>query len=144
MPKKRGRKEFKPTAAQRRKVELYRFAGMSEEDIASAIGCSRPTLTKHFPEELAVGAAKKRAEAMDLLWKAARGRKPNVAAIKKLIEIGALADAAGATGDSQKPAVPNNGKLGKKQLAQIAATQVGGEGSEWGNDLDPPAGSLPN
>ncbi len=145
MPRKRGRPEFKPTKAVRRKVEECVAAGMSQDAIARAIGCDPKTLLKHFPDELATGLAKKKAEAIALLWKAAKGRKPNVAAVKKLIEMHAITEAAGAAGDPEKPAaIPNDGKLGKKRLAQIAATQVGGEGSEWGGDLDPPAGSLPN
>jgi hypothetical protein len=145
MARKRGRPAFAPTPAMRRQVEQCIAAGMTQDAIARAIGCDPKTMAKHFPDELATGLAKKRAEAIALLWKAAKGKKPNVAAVKKLIELHAITEAAAAAGDPEAPAaVPNTGKLGKKVLARIAATQVGGEGSEWGDDLEPPAGTLVN
>jgi len=122
----------------RQKVEQCLAAGMSQDAIARAIGCDAKTLVKHFADELTTGLAKKRAEAIALLWKAAKGKKPNVAAVKKLIELHAITEASTEAGDpDQAAAVPNTGRLGKKVMAQIAATQVGGEGSEWGDDLNP-------
>jgi len=145
---KRGRKPFKATVARKRQVEELVSCGMSQDDIARALGCTTPTLVKHFGEQLKAGAAKKRAHVIAQLYKAAG--KGNVAAMKKLHELHTVAQALDPLGDQDKAgaaAKVNNGKLGKKQLAQIAATQVGGEGSEWGSDLDPdppPPGSLPN
>lgn len=77
-----GRPEFKPTAAHRRKVEELVSCGVSQEDCARAIGISKPTLVKHFEEELSSGAAKKRAEVISMLYKAAK--KGNVSAQRTL------------------------------------------------------------
>ena len=134
---KRGRPTFRATAAQKRKVEQYVSAGMSQTDIARAIGCTEPTLQKHFAEELAIGAAKRRAECIDLLYRAAR--KGNVSAIKKLEEMTKVAALAEAQ-RNPKPEVPT--KLGKKQQAAEAAT-VAGEGSDWGDDLQVPGPGTP-
>jgi hypothetical protein len=133
--KKKGRKPFKATARLRKRVEELTFVGMSQDDIARAIGCSTPTLVKFFPEELATGAAKKNAEAWSLLWKNARSG--NVSAQKKLVEEGRLAAAAAGAGNP-KPVMPT-GKVGKKQLEAAAAEGAGGEGTEWGNLLSPDA-----
>ena len=121
-----GRPEFKATPALRKKVEQLVACGMSQEDIARVVGCSKPTLAKHFPDELDTGAAKKRAEVIALLFKkAAQG---NVAAIKKLLEMNAPPAAPGA---------PAQGKVGKKEAADIAAATAG-QDSAWGDDLTTP------
>jgi FixJ family two-component response regulator len=43
-----ARPEFKPTAEQRRQVMTCHAVGMSNRDIATAIGIDEKTLTKHF------------------------------------------------------------------------------------------------
>jgi hypothetical protein len=142
---KRGRKEFRATAALKRKVAECAFAGMSQNEIALVIGCSTPTLMKHFAVEWHTGVAQKRAEVVGWMFREAKAG--NVSAQRKLAEIGAITQATRAseqTGADSREArdKANTGKLGKKKLAQIAATQVGGEDSEWGDLLDPE--SLPN
>lgn len=129
--RKRGRPPFKATATRKRKVEQYVAGCMSQADVARAIGCSLRTLHNHFEEELANGAAKRRAECIDLLYAAAR--KGNVSAIKRLHE---MAETAAASEEIDKP-LPNPGKLGKKERAAAEAVTAG-EGSEWGDDLCPP------
>ncbi|EFG6100970.1 hypothetical protein BMP26_005299, partial [Escherichia coli] len=90
----RGRPPFKPTLAQRRVVEQMVSVGDSKEMVARAIGIDVDTLDKHFPEELLNGAAKKRREVLDMLYKGAK--KGNASLIKKLEEmtriVGAAAD----------------------------------------------------
>jgi hypothetical protein len=107
---KRGRPEFKATRAMRREVEQMVAVGMSEDDVARAIGCATPTLAKHFAEELATGRAKKRAEVIKLLFKTAR--KGNVSAQKKLEAM---------TGAGAGAAAAPQAKLGKKEEAELAA-----------------------
>lgn len=139
----RGRPKFRPTDEQRDQVEILVSGGMTHEDIATAIGISKPTLEKHFRDELAHGGPKKRAEVLGMLYAAAR--KGNVTAQKKLHEItgvqAAAAEWEAATGPSAAPKSAPSGKLGKKEQARIAAATAG-EGSEWGDDLNP--SRLPN
>lgn len=66
----------------RKRVEEMRSCQMSQEQIAKALGITRPTLEKHFKEEISIGAAVRRAEVIGLLYKQAR--KGNIAAIKHL------------------------------------------------------------
>jgi predicted transcriptional regulator len=108
---------------------------MSRQEIAMALGICDKTLEKHFESELQHGRARKRAEAVGLLY--ASARKGNVSAQKKLVEITGTAAAAAeweAAEGIGKP--PPNRKLGKKEEQAIAA-QTAGQGTEWGDDLVP-------
>jgi hypothetical protein len=127
-----GRPEFKATPALRRKVEELICCGMSKEDVARAIGCTKPTLVKHFMPELETGIARKRAEIIGMLFKSAKGG--NVTAQKKLEEMSRIA---GAEDALSRPA-ERDLKLGKKELAAEAAKTAGVD-SEWGSDLTTPA-----
>lgn len=119
---------FKVTPAKRQEVQQLKACGMSEDDIARAIGCSTPTLRKHFAEELRTGHAKKRAEVIRMLFKTAKAG--NVSAQRKLVDLTAAAadfpppnqadDADGA----RKPA------KGKKEAAQEAAVNAA-KGTDW-------------
>ncbi|MDB5582149.1 MAG: hypothetical protein JWR80_7325 [Bradyrhizobium sp.] len=116
-----GRPAFKPTAATRRKVEEWVSCGMSQDDCARALGISTPTLVKHFEEELANGVAKKRAEVIGMLYKAAK--TGNVTAQKKLEEMSRVAGAAEAVkGREKKEPEP-----GKKEQEHMAAQGVTGK-----------------
>lgn len=120
MAKPRGRPQFKATAAMRRKVTDAIGCGISEDDIARAIGCSTPTLRQHFAEELLTGRAVRRVESVSLLWKSARAG--NVSAQKKIEEM---------TGATETMRPPGEGlgagagtkepKLGKKDQAEADA-----------------------
>ena len=118
----RGRPSFQPTAANRLKVEELIAAKMSEDDVARAFGIATETLRKHFSEELKDGRARRRAEAVHLLFTAAR--KGNVAAAKALERITA-----------DETPTPRPKPLGKKEQAQLDAENAG-IGTDWGNDLD--------
>jgi len=136
---RRGRPEFKPTDEMRAKVEECIGCGMTHEDIARAIGCCDKTLEKHFADELQYGRARKRSEALELIW--ASARKGNVSAQKKLVDMtGTLA--AHAAWDDAESRQPAPLKLGKKEQQAIAAATAG-IGSEWGDDLIP-GGSKPH
>lgn len=116
-----GRPAFKATAATRRKVEELVSCGMSQDDVARALGISRPTLAKHFEDELSNGTAKKRAEIIGMLYKAAK--RGNVTAQRKLEEMSRVAGAAEAVkGRETKEPEP-----GKKEQEKIAADQVTGK-----------------
>lgn len=120
-----ARPPFKPTAAMRRKVAVAAGGGMSHEEIALALGISRNTLTKHFDAELSSGACSKRMEALDAMFKAAKGG--NVTAQKAYIAT--VPKISAPAPEQTKPT-----KTGKKEKAQADATtaQVG---SDWENLL---------
>lgn len=129
-----GRPEFQPTDEQRDRVEWYSFGGLSEDEIAEAIGCSRPTLKKHFFDSLDKGRGRKKARVIDLL--VASAGAGNVSAQKYLDQKGA---AVGALDEFDVPKRP--ARLGKKEEAVITASNAG-LGSEWGEDLRPPPAKL--
>jgi hypothetical protein len=128
-----GRPEHKPTPANRRKVAAAAGGGMSHDEIAVALGISKPTLEKHYEAELNRVAYQKRMDALDRLHLV--GMKGNVAALKDYLArapLGAVAPQA------PEPKAPVKGK---KEQANDAA--VGAEkGSDWETLLTP--GGAPN
>ncbi len=69
-----GRPEFKATDAQREQVKAMAAYGVPRDDIARVIGCSAPTLAKHFWNELEVAAIEANAKvAQSLFRKAVEG-----------------------------------------------------------------------
>jgi hypothetical protein len=121
MTKKRGRPPFVATPTMRRKVSELIACGMSQDDIARAIGCSAPTLSVHFAEELATGRAARRAEVIGLLFRQAR--RGNVTAQKALEHLTGIAPPG-------SPSPPPVRKTGKKEQAEIEAGTAA-EGTEW-------------
>lgn len=132
---KSGRPAFPVTPALRREVEQMRSVGMSIDEIAIAIGCSTPTLTKHFDAELTTGAAKRRREVVNLLYQTAR--KGNVSAQKKLEEMTQAAALAAARMDEEPApdATQKPSRLGKKEQAAADAAAIA---EEPGNKFAPP------
>ena len=65
----RGRKKMRITNELRNRVAMLRAAGMTQEQIADAVGCSVPTLAQYFSLELNEGKSAKRAEMIDARWK---------------------------------------------------------------------------
>src|SRR3712207_1509401 len=116
----KGRPTFEVTPALQRQVEELVSCGMAEQEIAGAIGCSRPTLRAHFRDQLKSGRAKRRAEVVRLLF--ASARRGNVSAQKKLVEMTGIAATA-------RPA-PKPKRLGKKEQAELEA-QTAAEGTTW-------------
>lgn len=119
---KRGRPSYRPSLADRQTVEELKFVGESDNVIARALGIDPDTLRKHFADELADGHAQRRKEVIGLLFKSAR--EGNVAAQKKLEEMGRTADAIEAVKGGEEP---KRSKLGKKEEQQLAAKGVGGK-----------------
>ncbi|MFC3207380.1 hypothetical protein [Aquamicrobium soli] len=120
-PAKRGRPAYRPTLKERETVEQMKFCGESENTIARSLGIDVGTLRKHFGEELENGHANRRREVIGYLFEAASSK--NVAAIKKLEEMGRVASAA----DAVKARETKAPKLGKKEERRIAAENVGGK-----------------
>lgn len=132
----RGKPPHEPKPAYRRKVEEMVAVGDSHETIARALGITRPTLDRHYKEELKNGAAKKRAEAVTGLFRQAR--KGNVTALKKLEEMTRVATALeGFEKPAEESKAPKPAKRGKKEAAEADA-KTAGFGSDWGDDLQVP------
>ncbi|TKT78412.1 hypothetical protein [Aquamicrobium sp. LC103] len=117
----RGRPVYRPSIEDRKTVEQMKFCGESDNTIARALNIDPDTLRKHFADELADGHAQRRKEVIGLMFDAARGG--NVAAIKKLEEMGRVAAASEAVNSRGK----KEPKLGKKEERRIAAENVGGK-----------------
>jgi len=118
--KRRGRPSYRPSLEDRQTVEEMKFVGESDNTIARALGIDPDTLRKHFADELTGGHAQRRKEVIGLLFKSARDG--NVAAQKKLEEMGRAAGAA----ESVKQRETKAPKLGKKEEKKAAAEAVGG------------------
>ena len=71
----RGRPVHQSTAKMRRTVEQMRSDGKAISAIAPALGIDAKTLRHHYVEALAIGHAKRRAAAIDELFRAARAGK---------------------------------------------------------------------
>lgn len=108
---------------ERDEVELMKATGMSDPQIAAAMGMSRTTLLKYFADELTNGGARKRRQILG--WMAEAAKKGNVSAQKKLLEV------------SSGPAAPvvDGRPVGKKEAARKAA-ETAGVGTDWGDDLN--------
>lgn len=66
-----GRPPFEPSEEMRKAVEAMSSVGIPQEDIAKAFGISKPTLAKHFREELDTAAIKANARVAANLYKQA-------------------------------------------------------------------------
>lgn len=64
----------KPTDENRVQVETLASLGMPQDEIAAYIGISKPTLAKHYPEELKISAIKANARVGEFLYTMASGR----------------------------------------------------------------------
>lgn len=61
-------KRFEPTDRHRGQVEAMARYGIRQEEIARAIGVSKPTLQKNFAEELETGSTKANAQVGEFLF----------------------------------------------------------------------------
>ena len=68
-----GRPEHRPSLKDRRVVTRLAGLGISQNQIAAALGCARKTLAKHYHEELRDGSAKVEAELVQNLARLAGG-----------------------------------------------------------------------
>ncbi|MFC2248530.1 hypothetical protein ACETRX_02780 [Labrys portucalensis] len=138
---KRGRPMHAPTDEKRKLIIQLLSFGWSHERIAGAIGITVPTLKKNYFQLLKLrDFARDKVEATRaaILW--SEVEKGNVTAIKEYGKLIEKQDARLASRHFQSQSAPAAGKkvkLGKKQIAQLAAEKVG-EGTGWGDDLLPP------
>lgn len=105
------------SAPEKDQVEQLLSAGMTHADIARVVGCKIGQFRRIYAEQIATGAAKKRAEVVELLY--ASARDGNVSALKALEALtrAVVAPEGGAVAGAE---------LGKKQQQQQAAERVTG------------------
>ena len=143
MPKiskpRRGRPPFNPTRAMRISVERMLACGDSQNSVAKALGIDDDTLRKHFVEELATGAARRRREVVDAIFDGVNER--NASLIRRAEEM----TRAAAAQDAGRSAAhtPAADRRGKKEVRRDEAVTAG-ETSEWGEDLKPLTGARLN
>jgi hypothetical protein len=109
-----GQPPFKPTPSQRRDVETLKAESWSNDRIAHVLGVSRPTLEKHFVQELQHGRDRVQLETLRSLRKLA---KKNASANRQQLD----RLAAAGTLRPDQPDPPKEPKLGKKEQQQLAA-----------------------
>ena len=71
MSKKTGRPEFKVTSAAQKTVEAMVAYGIPERVIAGIVGCSEPTLRKHFSAEIDQAQSRANAKVAETLYQQA-------------------------------------------------------------------------
>lgn len=126
-----ARPEFTVTDELRLVVAIAAGSGvMTHEEIAIGLGISRPTLEKHFADELAEGAYRKRLEVLEAMHAAAL--KGNVTAQREYLSRSPRA--AAPRPPEEKPGKPE--KLGKKEQADRDA-RTAAEGTDWQHLLKP-------
>lgn len=112
---------------------------MRHEDIAVALGISRPTLDLYYRQELSEGALGRRLEVLAALHKAAVTKGSSSAAKAYLEHQAELAAPPAPSGEKPAAEAVKAPNLGKKEQAQADAATAA-VGTEWG-DLLPTAGS---
>jgi transcriptional regulator with XRE-family HTH domain len=117
----RGRRKMRISNASRDRVAMLRASGMTQQQIADAMGCSVPTLTEYFSFELSEGKSAKRAEMIEALWKS--GMAGNVTAMKAWL---AMSEKDVAPRGVVRPKVEP--KLGKKEQALVDARAAPNQG----------------
>jgi hypothetical protein len=133
----RGRPPHIPTAKNRNKVMLLLAFDWSDRKIAAALGVTEPTFRKHYFRERKIrDDARPRVEAthLSMVWEQAK--LGNVSAMKEFRKLMDRHDLR--MSEREFTETLGTEKLGKKQVAALAA-ETAGTDSDWGNDLLSPA-----
>lgn len=128
-----ARPEFQVTDELRELVAIAAGAGTPQDEIAAGIGCSTPTLRKHFEQELEEGACRRRLDMLREMYRS--GMKGNVTAQRAYLATPAPRTIAPPADGEEKPAAV--GPKGKKEQAQDAA-RTAAEGTSWDSILPKP------
>jgi hypothetical protein len=146
-----GRPRFEPSREQRGRVmEMIAVGTMDEAAIARAIGVSAPVYRRAFRAEIAGGRQVKRAEVIEMLFRA--GRKGSVPALTRLADmmdradLGDLAEKVrdGADADADRPQRARaEDAVGKKLQAKLDASKELADG-EWSGLLGAPDQARPH
>lgn len=135
----RGRPAFKPTPRMRVTVERMLACGDSQNTVARALGIDDDTLRKHFAEEIANGAAKRRLEVVNAIFDGVKAK--NASLIRRAEEMTRIASVQADLRPDDPAPGPRTDKRGKKEVRRDEALAAG-EDSEWGEDLKPLRGTL--
>lgn len=120
-------------------VERMLACGDAQNSVARALGIDDDTLRKHFAEEIATGAAKRRLQVVNAVFDGVR--EGNASLIRKAEEMTRAAAAqAGIRDPLDQPTASGVDRRGKKEIRRDEAATAG-EGSEWGEDLKPLRGT---
>ncbi len=128
-----GRPRYEANEAHRRVVRAMAAYGVPQKEIAASVGISAPTLRLYYAHELATSATEVNAKVAESLYRKALGSTPQ-AVTAAIFWLKCRA------GWRERP---EESELGKKARA-AAAAQDAGAGTDWGDDLLPPAGSFEN
>ena len=128
-----GRPRYEPTEEHRRVARAMAAYGVPHKEIAASIGISAPSLRLYYRDELATAATEANAKVAEGLYRKALGNTPQsvTAAIFWLKARAGWRDR------------PEDAAAGKKARA-AAEAQSAGVGTDWGDDLLPPAGAFEN
>lgn len=147
----RGRPAYAPTIQDRNRVRLLLALGWSNQRIASALEITPPTLHKYFKVELAArDHMRDRLDARRFEIAAEQMNSGNIAALRELNKMVEASDRlessrrltgsqededekSGRDGRNSSPAA----RRGKKEVAEEEAREAGGDGTGWGNLLNP-------
>ena len=126
-----GRPEFVAGEELCERVERYVAFGMTQQEIARTIGCSIPTLVKHFSDNIENGLARKLAAHIDKAFESTKDGMVKYCIERMLLTAGATLP----KGDNkEEETVVRPAKLGKKEQAKVDATHAG-VGTEWEKDF---------
>lgn len=124
-PKKTGRPRYEPTEQSRKMVRTMSAFGIPQLEISRVLNISIPTLLQYFWREIETGATDANARVADSLFRRAIDLKHPQGASCAIFWMKARA------GWSDQAGAPP----GKKEQAQAAAHNAGGEETGWGGDL---------
>ncbi len=79
-----GRPTFEPTADDRKNVAGMFGVGLSVEEVCRVVGISRPSLHKHFPDEIASGRDAANLAVKQSLFRKATAAKVSSASVKAI------------------------------------------------------------
>ena len=125
----RGRRKLRFDAQTYKKVENLRALGMNQEEIATAINVSVPTLRKYFLPELQAAVSRVKARVfLAMMDKVDEGSVPAMRAALQLLEQGgAMPAPVRSRGKAEAP-------VGKKLQADLDAITAH-RGTDWGSLL---------
>lgn len=121
----RGRPRLEPTPELRAKVKMLIGSGMTTEEVALVVGCTKMTLYNRFSPEIAHGRVLMKAEALELVWKHARdGSSPMIRKVVDLTSVPQNREAFQGAADAEEARQEKKivaKKLGKKEQQALAA-----------------------
>lgn len=123
--KKEKKPHHKPSANTRAQVKKAASLGGTQEVICAMLGITKPTLRKHYREELDLGAAEANMAVAQSLFKMATDKnKPNITAAIFWMKTRAGWTEAQPTTSSKKEQAYDDAKEAQKKFAPIGAPRL--------------------